>query len=223
VDYPHVINAAIAQYRIAPPNEAEETLRSALELARRYEFAFAEANVALTLARLFWSTERREECLAQHRSISELVASCEDAEVIVDYCVLGARLATSLGHYDESTAYIRRARTFGHAQMPLIDLLLRCCELDIRLATGNDAVPDAELNDLLSLHVRARGFGLQDEVMATVLKSLDRNGRSSEGQRLLQEYLRDYRRDGFPVPSWLRLVAAVGHRPSSALSLEAAC
>jgi DNA-binding SARP family transcriptional activator len=201
--YPLLINAAIAQYRIATPNEAEPTLRCALERARRYGFVYAETNVGLTLARLFWSTERLEECIGQHRLLADLVAQCEDAEVIVDYCVLGARLATTQGRYDEAVAYIRRARAFSHSQLALPDLLLRCCELDLRLATVSDNVSDAQLNELLLLHLRARQFGLHDEVMATVVKCLERNGRASEARQRLQEYLRAYRRDGFPAPSWL--------------------
>jgi len=201
--YPVLINAAIVQYRIATPSEAEETLHCALERARRYGFVYAETNLRLTLARLLWSTERLEECIAQYRMLADLIAQCEDAEIIVDYCVLGARLATTQRRYDEAAAAIRRARALPHSQLALPDLLLRCCDLDLRLATTNDTVADAELNDLLSMHLRARGFGLQDEVMATVIKCLDRNGESSAGRQLLQEYLHAYRRDGFPVPSWL--------------------
>lgn len=201
--YPRLVNAAIAQYRIAPAQEAEETIRFALDCARQYEFAHAETNLMLTLARLFWSTERLEQCMAHHQRLTDLVAHCADAEVVVDYCILGARLATSQGRYEEAAAQIARARGFPHSQLPLPDMLLRCCELELRLATGDDPVPDAEVNDLLSLHCRARGFGLHDEVMATVLKCLDRNHRDEEATMLLHDYLSDHRRDGFPVPSWL--------------------
>lgn len=201
--YAALINAAIVQYRIAPPAEAEETLRFALERARRYEFVFAETNLALTLARLHWSTERLERCLASFQLVTDRIVHCTDPELIADYCILGARLSTQQGRYDEAADYIRRARALPHSQLPLTDLLLRCCELDLRLATSDDAVPDEELNELLSLHRRARGFGLQDEVVATVCKCLDRNGRQEEAARLLREYLDEYRRDGFSVPSWL--------------------
>jgi tetratricopeptide (TPR) repeat protein len=218
--YPLLINAAIAQYRIALPNEAEETLRLAWDRARQYEFVFAEANVALTLARLFWSTERLEECIVQHRLVTELVAHSLDAEICVDHSILGARLATLQGRYSEAASYIARARAFPHAQLAHPDLLLRCCELDIRLATESAGVGDVELEQLLALHLRARGLGLQDEVMATVVRCLDRADRSSEAQHLLREYLSTHRRDGFPVPSWLiglkashsdRPVALAGH------------
>lgn len=201
--YPQLINAGIVQYRIAPPNEAEATLRAALERARRYGFVYAEANISLYLARLFWSAERLDECVAQYRLLTDPIAHCDDAEVIVDYCILGARVATLQTRYDEGAACVRRARTFSHAQLALPDLLLRCCELEIRLATTSDDMTDVELNDLLALHRRARGLGLQDEVTATVVKCLDRNGRSCEGRQLLDEYLQSYRRDGFPPPSWL--------------------
>ena len=201
--YASLVNAALAQYRIAPPSESEETLRLALEGARRYEFVFAEMDVALTLARLFWSTERLEECVSYFRLVTDLMVDCTDAELSADYCILGARLATTQGRYDEAAEFIGRARAFPHSQLALPDLLLRCCELDLRLATSDETVPDEELNELLSLHCLARGFGLQDEVMATVLKCLDRNGRHDEGAALLDEYLCDHRRDGFPVPSWL--------------------
>ena len=218
--FPMLINAAILQYRVAPPHEAEATLRLALERARQYEFAFAETNVGVTLARLFWSTERLEECVTHHRLLSCQVAQCKDPEVIVDYHILGARLATVHGQHDAVAAHLRKARALPHAQMALPDLLLRCCELELRLATGNEPVPNDELNALLALHRRARGFGLQDEVMAAVLKCLDRNGRSDEGTRLLHEYLRDHRRDGFPVPSWLASrIDARQPEPSVAFSL----
>jgi hypothetical protein len=201
--FPVLINAAIAQYRIASAQEAEETIRFALGRARRNEFVLAETNLMLTLARLFWSTERLEQCIAQYLPLADLVAQCSDTEIIVDYCILGARLATAQGRYDDAAAQIARARGFPHSQLPLPDLLLRCCELELRLATGDDPVSDAEVNDLLSLHYRARGFGLHDEVMATVLKCLDRNHRGEEATMLLHEYVSDHRRDGFPVPSWL--------------------
>src|SRR5206468_12865157 len=140
-------NAASVQYRIATPSEAEATLRCALERARRYGFVYAETNVRLTLARLLWSTERLEECVVQYRMLADLIAHCEDAEIIVDYCVLGARLATMQSRYDEAAAAVDRARALSHSQLALADLLLRCCELDLRLATTHDKVPDAELNE----------------------------------------------------------------------------
>jgi hypothetical protein len=203
-EFPLLVNTGLAMFRIAPPREAEETLLRALRRSRQYAFALGETNVTLTLARLYWSTERLEECMTCHRQVRELIPHGADGEIVVDYCILGSRLAIAQGRFNDAAAYISRARSDPHAQFPLPDLQLCCCELDLRLATTSDAVNEGELNELLLRHLQARGFGLQDEVMSTVLKCLDRNGRSDVGTRLLEEYVREHRRDGFPVPSWLR-------------------
>jgi hypothetical protein len=146
-----------------------------------------------------------EEAAERHRAVNALFADCNEAEITVDYYTLGARICLFQGQHSEAAAYVERARRFPHARVPLPDLHLRCCELDLRLASGGTPVTDKELNELLGLHRRGRGFGLHDEVMLTLLECLAANDRGDEGRRLLEEYLRIHRRDGFAVPSWLRV------------------
>jgi tetratricopeptide (TPR) repeat protein len=203
VRFVNLVNAGVTQYRVERPDVAEQTLRTALAYSAKYDYLAGRVCAGVTLARLYWSTERLDESYEYFQRTTEPVTDYPGQELNVLHWIVGARLAVARREYGLAAEYIRRARVFPYARILLHKLWLRCCEIDLGLATGAEMVSDAELRELLELHRRARGLGLHDEVMATLLNCLDAKGRSEEATALLQAYLREHRRDGFPVPSWL--------------------
>jgi hypothetical protein len=94
---------------------------------------------------------------------------------------------------DRALAEIPSA-SVGHA-----GLHFRALELRIRQLAERYDCSEPELEDLLGLHIRFRGFGHHDEVMEAVYHALARKAREREANVLLEEYLRRFRRFRWPI------------------------
>jgi tetratricopeptide (TPR) repeat protein len=79
--------------------------------------------------------------------------------------------------------------------------------LRIQLARGGPVDP-AQVQELLAGHIARRDKGLQDVVADTVIGSLIHGGRSDEARTVRDDYLKVYRRDGFPPPRALTYLRA---------------
>jgi predicted membrane GTPase involved in stress response len=121
------------------------------------------------------------------------------SDLVNEQCVLGARLALRDGRPELAKVYIQRGLSDRHGTFELPRLLIQCCAIELRIAVGEAPCTGDELNEVISLHKRARGMGCQDEVMLAVVHALDAAARANEGEKLLREYVDEYRRDGFPL------------------------
>jgi DNA-binding SARP family transcriptional activator len=197
-----LFNAGYTLYRVGSIGEAEQTLTLAFDAAERYGASSCEVNGVLSFARMYWGLERFDEFRTWMQTAADLQSRRPDPQVDVDYYVLAARDATRCGRYDEAREFIRQARQSPESRLDLDRLYLLACDVEVGLALGIPPSAD-ELDALLSLHLRARGTGCQDDVMTAVLHALDAVGRSAEAAKLLQSYVTTYRRDRFPVRSEL--------------------
>jgi hypothetical protein len=132
-------------------------------------------------------------------SLEALLTRYADADVSREYCVIAARVATFENRVEEARAFIDRGRLCARANYDLPRLLLMSCDLDIRLSDLGVPICEDEFTEFLSLCLRARNMGCQDEVMMTLHHLTKSRGRVAEGTRIISEYLSEYRRDGFPV------------------------
>ena len=89
------------------------------------------------------------------------------------------------------------------------------CETDLRIAVGHAPCSDIELENFLSLHLRARDLGLQDEVTLALLRVLELRGQSERALQLFERYVTTYRRDRFALhPDLLAIANRVGCQQS---------
>ena len=193
-----LLNAGYAQYRLGVSN-TKETLLHGLELASKAGARTGELHACLFLATLAWSYQRFEECRCWLQRFDTLRRGMKDTDVTWEYYLIAARLAIVEGRLPEASVYLDDAWRSPQATLDLPMLLIRSCQVDLRLASGEDACTDPELRSLLQLHLRARGIGRQDEPTLSVLQSLEQRGKATDALALLLEYLKGYRRDGFPV------------------------
>ncbi|HEY2378430.1 MAG TPA: AAA family ATPase [Gemmatimonadaceae bacterium] len=194
-----LLNIGYAQYRVARSSDAERTLLRVVETAQRFEIDSAEMHGALLLARLHWSLGQVEQSQEWHRQFSELLSRNADTNVLWEHRILGARIATRAGRIDEAREYISLARRCKHCELELPQLLLMGCESDLRIAAGEEPCDDTELDRFVSLHLRARNLGLQDEATLSLLHALQLRGQTSRAARLYDGYMGAARRDGFAV------------------------
>lgn len=117
--------------------------------------------------------------------------------------MLGARVALFDGDHAAADSFLKRARTYAIAELDLPRLLIRACETELRRLRDDEVVSEAELNEILALHLRSRNVGCQDEVVFSIVNCLVRRGRAREAVQLAGEYFANHRRDGFAVPSYL--------------------
>src|SRR5205823_1832290 len=108
--------------------------------------------------------------------------------------------------YEEARRFIEMGRACPQALADQPRMLLTTCEIELQLATG-DEFSDTGLQDLLSLHYRARTLGGQDEVTTALVRALSARGRLRDAASLTNEYLL-YRRSGFPLRTELRRLIA---------------
>lgn len=223
-----LFNAAYTQYRVGSIDDAEQTYRLGFEAAERHGLFSSEISGILNFAEMCWTLERFDEFRKWVRIAADLQSRRPDPQANVEYCILAVREAARFGRYDEARALVSQARQFPASRADLNRLFLQASEIEIGLATGRPPSAD-ELSAFISLHLRARGTGCQDEVMSALLHALDAAGRSAEGERLLQSYVTSYRRDRFPLRAELaaRYAASSKHnshsgRRSVALASETA-
>jgi tetratricopeptide (TPR) repeat protein len=208
-----LLNVAYALYRVGSPEEAETSARNLAQLGEETGDLPLRARAHLLLARLFSSTGRLVECEASYGDAQSLFGDGVPLDLVNEHCVLGARLALRDGRAELARVYVERGLRDRHAAFELPRLLIRCCAVELRIAVGEVPCTADELTELISLHKRARGMGCQDEVMLAVVHALEAAGRADEGEQLLQEYVDEYRRDGFPLNGEL-LVRSQEHRCS---------
>jgi DNA-binding SARP family transcriptional activator/tetratricopeptide (TPR) repeat protein len=202
-----LLNIGYAYYRIGNSADASQNLMQALEAARRNELISAEMYALSFLAQLNWSIEQIDDCRVWHDRLAELVSREVASAVICDYCILGARMAIHDGRHATVRGFIDRARACAQSQLDAHRMHLLACEVELRLATGEEACSDSELHALLSLHLRARHLGGQDEVLVALLHALQARRQSVAAISLLNGY-RQHRRAGFPIRTELARVSA---------------
>src|SRR5438105_9878090 len=157
----------------------------------------------LFLVRLSRRMERIEEFESWHCTPTRIVPRQAGSGIMCDYCILGARIAIHDRRHQLARRFIDQARECAQARANLPRMLLMACEIELRLATGEDACSDSELSDLISLHARARNLGGQDEVVTALLRALSSRGRPRNAASVLDNYLRNRRNDGLPLRSQL--------------------
>jgi tetratricopeptide (TPR) repeat protein len=210
-----LLNIGYAQYRVGNCTVAESTLLRAIESAQHFEMASAEMHGVLFLARMHWSVGQINQSEKWHRRFTELLARNQDPNVFWEHAVLGARLATVKRNFAEARQYIEIARGCKQTELDLPHLFVLACETDLRIAAGQEPCSDIELEDFLSLHLRARDLGLQDEVTVALLRVLELRGQPERALQLLQRYVTTHRRDGFALhPELLAVASRVGCKQS---------
>ena len=202
-----LLNIGYAQYRVGNCADAESTLLRAVESSQHFEIASAEMHAVLLLARMYSSIGQVNRSEMWHRRFTELLARNQDPNVFWEHAVLGARLATVRKDFDEARRYIEVAHRCNQTALDLPRLSVLACETDLRIAEGQQACSDSELENFLSLHLRARNLGLQDEVTLALLRVLEQRGQPERALWLLQRYITDYRRDGFSLHADLQSIA----------------
>jgi tetratricopeptide (TPR) repeat protein len=203
IDLPRLIavqlNIAYAQFRVGSCSEAERLAIQGLQVAQRLEILSAEMHCSLLLARLYWSLERIEESEKWHEHFASVLARNSDRDILWEFYVQGARLATRGRRYAEAQKYIDLARSCVQALLDLPRLCITACEIELRLAMGEESCSDEELREFLSLHLRARNLGCQDEVTLSLLRVLSVRGQTALAATLYESYVTTFRRDGFPI------------------------
>jgi hypothetical protein len=198
-----LLDVGYAHFRIGNCMDARRLLLQALAGARRNEMRSAEMYALLFLAQLTWSTEQIDESRVWHKSLTDLVSRSGATGIMCDYSILGARIAIHDAAHEEARRFIDMGRACPQACVDLPRMLLTACEIELQLATGEE-FSDAGLQDLLSLHHRARALGGQDEVTTALVRALSTRGSLREAASLANEYLLYRRIDGFPLRTDLR-------------------
>lgn len=193
------LNAAYSQYRVGDPKEASETLIRCFDVAKSSGSISAQSQAALLLARFCWSTEQLAEARFWFRHFASLNPSLEQSDLAGDARILGARLAIEDGRLEEARRIIAQARACRQSNLELPKLLIGSCELSLRVSSGQPPCSEGELAELLLLHERAQSLGCQDEVVLALIQALEYRGSHAEAASLLESYVVNSRRDGFPL------------------------
>jgi hypothetical protein len=194
----YVLNAAYAEYRIGEWTVAESRLNRTLQLARQGNSRAGEMHGRLLLARLYYSVGQLGAARIWYNSFRELLSEISDEELVWEHNLLGARLCAREGHITAARNHLEAAKTSTFARLTLPKLTIGVCDLELRGLEGFEPGTAADLEDLLSLHMRSRGLGGQDDVVRGLCTALRYHGRESEALNLVTEYLTLYRRDGYP-------------------------
>jgi tetratricopeptide (TPR) repeat protein len=195
---PYVLNAAYAESRIGNWEVAEARLNHALELARRGNTRPGEMHARFFLARLYYSIGRYDSARSWYNNFAELLSEIASEESVWEHNLLGARLAAGEGNFDLSRQHLAAARRSAFSRLSLPTLFTQSCDLALRLAQGLEPCTIVELEELLAVYQRSRTLGFQDDVVRALSGALRFHERRSEATGLVGEYLKSYRRDGYP-------------------------
>jgi hypothetical protein len=212
-----LLDVGYAKYRIGMSEEADQHLRRALDAAREKEMQSAELYALLYLAQLCWSMERIDECATWHGELAQLVSCGSLSGIKCDFCIVGARVALHNKDFAKGRDFITEARECAQADAELPRMHLLTCEIDLALAATEEKPSTAQVNELWSLHERARSLGGQDEVVITLHSALTSLGRGDEARRMITRYLRERRSDGFALRSGLAVLSGRFGSPDHAL------
>lgn len=201
------LNAGYALYRVGASSEAEATLLRSLNIAQKCGMASGQMNASMFLARLCWSNRRIEESQKWLDNFQALFEEHPDPGVVGEMSIVGAHVAISQNRLEDADRWLSKAQSCRQSTLPLPRLLSAACSIRLRSARGRQPCKEAELEELLSLHVRARNVGLQDDVMLAMILALNWFGRRAEATKLREEYLWVYRRDGFEAPPEFRTLS----------------
>jgi hypothetical protein len=171
---------------------------------------FPEIHVLSLLASISWSLGEIVEC----KSWLDQLSAFSDAEsfstAACEYCVTGARLATSEGKLQDARRLISRGMMYPQAQLNSFRMFLLACEIELRRGLGVQLCSESELVELRALHLGARSFGQQDEVVVALWRALVAHGECSDAADLVGSYVSSYRRENFRLPSALQEI--LGHQ-----------
>jgi hypothetical protein len=178
--------------------EGTEALEACYAIATEHRLTTIQFRAASHLATFLRDAGRTAEGGVWQQKASaafDQLGGCDKMLGFFSNCVL---FAIASANFDVARQWVGRALSeiplarVGHA-----GLHFRALELRIKQLVERYDCSEPELADLLDSHVRYRGFGHHDEVMEAVWHALARKAREREGDVLLEEYLRRYRR--FPA------------------------
>ena len=187
-------------------NEAEASLRDALELAERYELDASIIRVLPMLANFALERGEFETAHKLHDRMSKLVIDSSNEIAVLELASIGARLALIDNNGEEARRLWPLPRSVAIA-----DKVVRRRAYNTALQTAIDLAvmgmpDDATLMSLLDA-CRKSQRGLHQAFNFCVARAaLRRTGRTNEADLLFKEYLSN-RREPWSVPDHLVLVA----------------
>jgi hypothetical protein len=163
----------------------------------------AQVQVLSALSLLCWSAGAFEECRSWYDKLRRFESHHALALAGCDYYVVGARLAIHDGQFADATALIDRGRQLPQGRLESPRMQLLACDLKRRFLESGGSCSNAEFEELMRFHTRARNLGEQDEITLVLLHALMARGETLVAKELLSNYLLR-RRERFEIPGSLR-------------------
>jgi tetratricopeptide (TPR) repeat protein len=192
------LNVGYAYLRLGDLVEAYAILEDAFHRAQVIQLRNGEVHASLHLANLAWAAEDIDGYRKWHAVLSQLVLERPQPDVGWDYGILSARLAIYDKDFAAAEASIAIATRSEQAQLELPRMLILSCRIDLNCQMGATPCSTEDFDELYALHLRARAFGGNDEVLLSLLRALSGLDRLGEAVGLIRAY-ESVRRDRIPM------------------------
>jgi hypothetical protein len=190
-------------------DEGVAAIETCYQLASDQRLLTAQYRAASHLAGVLRDAGRVEDSLKWHQKAWVAFDQLGGQEKLASFFSNCAQFAMAVADFSVAKEWVSRAlRELPSAQVGHAGLHFRALELRIKQITESYDCTEHELQELLDVHLRHRAFGHHDEVMEAVWYALARKGRETEGDKLLHQYLRQYRRLRWPVTQGLATLVA---------------
>jgi DNA-binding SARP family transcriptional activator len=184
-------------------DEAEISLKRALELSERYSLERSMVRVLPMLANV--ALERGNVADAKHwyDKLSGLSLDRSNELGALEFGAIGARLALIEG--DGGTAFRRWGRERSDAQNDrVLHRRKYNCALQLGIDLAGSGIPNQETLECLIQSFRASKRGVHQSFSISILyAALLRVGRSNDAEEVLKDYLVNQRREPWPLPTYL--------------------
>jgi hypothetical protein len=183
-----LLNVGYAHYRVGDPSLSHAYLMQALQHARRNEMTFAEIHILSVLMQLSWSTGEIGECRTWREQLDNFATAGAFTNVVCDYCVIGARLATYEGRREEALDLVARARKHPQASLNCFRTQLLTCEIASQQRGDRWLCSDVQLLELEEDYLRTCTLGGHDDTILILLRTLLARNRAADARALAEAY-----------------------------------
>ena len=195
-------HAAFALRRAGLFAEAYSYLRESLRIAERLGLATSASTACDLLGTLFLECSDRATARRWHERGREWAKQIDDSLSAEGIDFLGARIAVADGQFEVAE------RLAGVSSERIVEdpVLRRRAEImafraRIALGLGRPWISSAFMTEYEALHMKLRGLGGHDFAAHALVSLLHRLGEPIRAREIWEEYLRNFRRERYSLPS----------------------